>query len=218
MLHTFFLAQIPDTDYLEDKKNYPGITLDDALLYFKTRNDRQLAYRNHSTRSNMVSKKIKQVRKSKTTVKPKTVPYEFIKPATITAHKRCMRCGGFGHSSSNCNTEQPVCFLCGDPEHTKADCPLRKRSIKQLRLQLLDECDEEASNNSSAISDSEPELPVDPISPSDDNDDDILYLDDEADNTNSLAVKHLRLFFSQEVSVYLPFWTLLYISDNRLWM
>ena len=76
----------------------------------------------------------------------------FIKPSKFVFNRRCNECGGFGHGNEQCTTSSPVCHICGATDHYKANCPLKRKYIRAVKLNLPD--DENLSESEASKQDS----------------------------------------------------------------
>ncbi|XP_041774923.1 uncharacterized protein LOC121595216 [Anopheles merus] len=64
-------------------------------------------------------------------------------PANKREEVRCYNCSSFGHYSNQCRKpRQPVqsCFLCGDPDHKRQECP---RVSHRMPAAVFAPCDQE---------------------------------------------------------------------------
>ena len=136
MVHSLFLGLIPDL-LSDEKANYSGTSVDEAISFFRIRHDRKLAYRNTSNPQNSTSHRTKSLSKQQLNIKTSKINHEVIKPTVVTAFPRCNKCGGFGHKFAECPTKHNSCYVCGSQEHMKSECPLRLKNVKHIRLRVL---------------------------------------------------------------------------------
>ena len=143
IVHSMFLRNIPDSEFLTEKASYSGNSLQDALSYFKTLNDRKIAYRQTKPRTHRTNQVRKQkqgrtITNNNTKSKSPTAHahLKYIKPSKVTFNKRCLRCGGFGHTADVCPSTSNSCYICGSPDHFKTECPLKKHHVKHLQIPL----------------------------------------------------------------------------------
>ena len=140
VIQTLFLSKLPEK-YSSEKNTYCGQNIDQALEYFKNVSDREAAYSTKPTNEIAQSQKINQVNQRP---KQRSFTRTFHKPSNITFNKRCSTCGGFGHDNTKCVTKNPVCHICGSQEHYKINCPLRRKFIRSIKINLPTEDDEQS--------------------------------------------------------------------------
>ena len=121
----YFLASIPTSQYRAHKTLHEAVHLDETMAYFKRVADKEAVFQ--------PSPEIK--RKPAMAFRLQAAhrhPQRGYKPGQST-EKRCFKCTGWGHRSSECPTSNMRCANCGGTDHKRAQC-----RVKVFRVSLTD--------------------------------------------------------------------------------
>ena len=146
ILHMYFMRNIPDR-YRTSKSAYTGTSITEDLAYWRQLADREMTYSNREPNTSFQRSSSNHARNSlnktkiNTEVKHKInrITHTVIKPTNLKINKRCKKCGGFNHSYEQCPSDAECCFLCGSTSHRMVECHLKKKFIKAMHIDVIDD-------------------------------------------------------------------------------
>ena len=148
----FLVDNIPNDRYEFYKHLYRGKTVDEGLEYFK-----QIAQRESLDRYRAapVTKRVhlNQLKHS-TDSDSETLQCNTVVQCNTVKVKKCIKCGGWGHTSGSCPTPHNVCHECGDSNHFKNKCDKFLRRVKAQQI-LCDHLFSDVDEHSAALQNSD---------------------------------------------------------------